>query len=324
MGGKGQKLVLIGGAGFVGSHLVEALIADSAADIVVYDNFVRGTKQNLDEALKAGRVQVIEGDILDRAAVERAVEGADGVFHLAASWLLQCVDDPRAGLQTNVVGTFNVMQACKDANVRRLVFSSSASVYGNALQTRMDEDHPLNNRTFYGATKIAGEQLLRSFNEMHGLDYVALRYFNIYGPRQDYSGAYVSVIMKVLDRLDAGERPVVFGDGSQAYDFIYVGDVARANVLAMKAAVKDECINVCTGTKTSIRELVDLLRELSGSTSETEYRSAAQQFVTDRLGDPTKCRDMLGFEPTVALREGLGRLIAWRMSEVAASKRGAK
>jgi UDP-glucose 4-epimerase len=316
-----QKLVLIGGAGFVGSHLVEQLLAKGAKDITVFDNFGRGTRDNLAEAMKSGRVRIVEGDILDSAAVEKAVVGADGVFHLAASWLLQCVDDPRAGLQTNIVGTFNVMQACTLAKVKRLVFSSSASVYGNALHTQMTEDHPLNNRTFYGATKIAGEHLLRAFNEMNGLDYVALRYFNIYGPRQDYSGAYVSVIMKVLDRLDAGERPIVFGDGSQAYDFIYVGDVARANVLALEADVHDDVVNVCTGKKTSIRELVDMLRELSGSTLETEYREATQQFVTDRLGDPDKARRLLGFEPTMSLREGLQHLIAWRAAEVGRTKR---
>lgn len=312
-----QKLVLIGGAGFVGSHLVEALLAEGARDIVVFDNFLRGTRENLAEPMKTGRVTIVEGDILDAAAVEKVVRGADGVFHLAASWLLQCVDEPRAGLQSNIVGTFNVMEACRLAKVPRLVFSSSASVYGNALHEQMSEDHPLNNRTFYGATKVAGEQLLRSYNEVNGLNYVALRYFNIYGPRQDYSGAYVSVIMKVLDRLDAGERPVVFGDGSQAYDFIYVGDIARANVLALKRTdVSDVPINVCTGKKTSIRELVDMLRELSGRDLETEYRPAGQQFVTDRLGDPKSCRELLGFEPQVSLRAGLKKLIEWRASEI--------
>jgi UDP-glucose 4-epimerase len=321
MGIDSQRLVLIGGAGFVGSHLVELLLAEGARDIVVFDNFARGTKSNLTEAAKSDRVKIVEGDILDQAALAKVVDGADGVFHLAASWLLQCVDDPRMGLQTNVVGTFNVMQACSDAKVRRLVFSSSASVYGNALHKQMTEDHPLNNRTFYGATKIAGEQLLRAFNEMNALDYVALRYFNIYGPRQDYSGAYVSVIMKVLDRLDAGERPIVYGDGTQAYDFIYVGDVARANLLALEADVHDDVINVCTGKKTSIRELVDILRELSGSNLETEYRPAAQQFVTDRLGDPEKCKRLLGFEPKVSLREGLQKLVEWRAAELSRAKK---
>ncbi len=312
-----RKLVLVGGAGFIGSHLVEALLADGATNIVVFDNFMRGTRENLAEAMKSGRVELVEGDILDYPSLEKVVSGAHGVFHLAASWLLQCVDEPRQGLQANIVGTFNVMEACKQAKVKRLVFSSSASVYGNALHKQMSEDHPLNNRTFYGATKIAGEQLLRSYNEMSGFEYVALRYFNVYGPRQDYSGAYVSVIMKVLDKLDAGERPIVYGDGSQAYDFIYVGDIARANVLAMKASVTDEPLNVCTGKKTSIRELVNMLCELSGSKLEPEYRPAAQQFVTDRLGDPTKCKELLGFEPTVSLRDGLKKLIAWRKSEIA-------
>ena len=314
------KQVLIGGAGFVGSHLVEQLVEAGVPEIVVFDNFARGTRENLAAVEKTGRVKVVEGDILDEKAVAKVVDGADGVYHLAASWLLQCVDDPPAGLQTNVVGMFNVMNACHAAKVRRLVFSSSASVYGNALHTTMNEDHPLNNRTFYGATKIAGEQLLRSFHEMHGLDYVALRYFNVYGPRQDYSGAYVSVIMKVLDRIDAGERPIVYGDGSQAYDFIYVGDIARSNILAMQSKASDVAINVCTGVKTSIRELVDMLLELTGSKTEVDYRPAGQQFVTDRLGDPTRSRELLGFEAKTPLREGLQKLIEWRASELKRSK----
>ncbi len=314
------KQVLIGGAGFVGSHLIEQLVAGGVEEIVVFDNFTRGTRQNLAAFEKSGRVKIVEGDILDREAVEKVVDGAAGVYHLAASWLLQCVDDPRAGLQTNVVGMFNVMNACQVAKVPRLVFSSSASVYGNALSKQMGEDHPLNNRTFYGATKIAGEQLLRSFAEQHNLNYVALRYFNIYGPRQDYSGAYVSVIMKVLDRIDAGERPIVYGDGSQAYDFIYVGDVARSNILAMQSKASDEAINICTGVKTSIRELVNMLLELTGSKVEVDYRPAAQQFVTDRLGDPTKSKELLGFETTVSLRDGLKKLIEWRASELKRSQ----
>jgi UDP-glucose 4-epimerase len=180
----------------------------------------------------------------------------------------------------------------------------------------MTEDHPFNNRTFYGATKIAGEQLLRSFHEMHKLNYVALRYFNVYGPRQDYSGAYVSVIMKVLDKIDAGERPVVYGDGSQAYDFIYVGDIARSNILAAQSHAADVAINVCTGVKTSIRELVDMLLELTGSKVEVDYRPASQQFVTDRLGDPGKSKELLGFEAKMPLREGLKKLIEWRATEL--------
>jgi UDP-glucose 4-epimerase len=193
-------------------------------------------------------------------------------------------------------------------------------VYGNALQKTMAEDHPLNNRTFYGATKIAGEQLLRAYNEMSALNYVALRYFNIYGPRQDYSGAYVSVIMKVLDKIDAGERPIVYGDGSQAYDFIYVGDVARSNILAMQAKATDEAINICTGIKTSIRSLVDMLRELTNSKTEVDYRPASQQFVTDRLGDPARSKELLGFEARIPLRDGLRKLIEWRAGELERSQ----
>jgi UDP-glucose 4-epimerase len=311
-----SRILLVGGAGLIGSHILDLLVHEDVGEIVVFDNFVRGTRANIEHHLDDPRVSVIDGDILDREALARAVEGVDGVFLLAALWLLQCAEDPRSGLHVNVEGNFNVVDACRAAGVRRLVFSSSASVYGDAVVEPMPEDHPLNNRTFYGATKVALEQMLRSYNEMYDLDYVALRYFNIYGPRQDYRNAYVSVIMRVLDRLDQGEPPLIFGDGSQAYDFIYVKDVARANVVAMRSDVSDAVFNVATGVKTSIREVVEMLQEIVGTELAPEHQPTSQVFVTDRVGSPVAARDLLGFVPSTPLRAGLEELVAWRAEHI--------
>ncbi len=316
-----KTLMLVGGAGLVGSHILDQLLSEDVKKLVVFDNFVRGTRSNIEEAIKDPRVEIIEGDIRNAAQIDRACKGVDGVFLLSALWLLQCAEDPRSGLDVNVNGNFNVLEACRLAGVQRLVYSSSASVYGNALSSSMSEDHPLNNRTFYGATKVALEQMLRSYYEMYKLPYVALRYFNIYGPRQDYKNAYVSVIMKVLDRIDSNLSPVVMGDGSQAYDFIYVKDIARANIIAMKSAVADQSFNVCVGKKTSIRTLVEMLLELTGAKLDIEYQPASQVFVTDRVGDPSHAREVLGFEASVPLVKGLEELIAWRRSRIEAERK---
>jgi UDP-glucose 4-epimerase len=313
---KNSRVVLIGGAGLVGSHLADLLIQEETAKIVVFDNFTRGTRQNLRDALRDPRLKIVEGDIRNFGRVQAAVDNADVVFLLAALWLLQCAEDPRAAIDVNVQGNFNVLEACRQAKVKRVIFSSSASVYGNALVEPMPEDHQLNNRTAYGATKVAMEQMFRAYHEMYGLDYVALRYFNIYGPRQDYKNAYVSVIMKVLDRIDGGQPPVIFGDGSQAYDFIYVKDVARANLAALRSEATDEAFNVATGIKTSIKNLVSMLLELKGSSLTPEYRPAGQVFVTDRVGDPGKALSVLGFAPKTALSDGLRELIEWRAERI--------
>jgi UDP-glucose 4-epimerase len=324
----GARLLLVGGAGLIGSHIVDELVKTDVGEIVVFDDFSRGSLANLSDALADPRVRIVEGDIRSRADLDAAMAGVDGVFLLAALWLLQCAADPLAGHDVNVTGNLNVVDAARAAGVRRLVFSSSASVYGDALERPMTEDHPFNNRTFYGATKVALEQMLRSYNEMHGLDYVALRYFNVYGPRQDYKNAYVSVIMKVLDRLDRGEAPVVFGDGTQSYDFVYVKDIARANVAAMRADVTDTAFNVATGVATSINEVIGLLQEICGTDLPLEHREAAQVFVTDRLGSPDRARELLGFVAGTPLREGLEELVAWRAQrlreEAGAAMEGAR
>lgn len=312
----GSRLLLVGGAGLIGSHIADHLLGTDVAEIVIFDNFSRGTRQNLADALADPRVRIIDGDIRDPEALAAAMDGVDGVFLLAALWLLQCAENPAAGHDVNVAGNLAVVEAARVAGVKRLVFSSSASVYGDALERPMTEEHPANNRTFYGATKVAMEQMLRSYNQMYGMDYVALRYFNVYGPRQDYKNAYVSVIMKVLDRLDNGEPPVIFGDGSQAYDFVYVKDIARANIAAMAADVTDTALNVATGVSTSIKEVVGMLQEICGTDLELDYQPAAQVFVTDRVGSPDRTRELIGFYPDTSLMTGLHELVQWRAGRI--------
>lgn len=307
-----SKIVVIGGAGFIGSHIVEQLLDEPVKEVVVFDNLTRGTRGNLENVLRDSRVTLFEGDITHVDVLDAALRGADYVFHLAALWLLHCYEYPRAAFEVNIGGTFNVLEACVRNKIKRLVFSSSASVYGDALTVPMSEDHPYNNRTFYGATKIAGEHMCRAFCERYKLNYVGLRYMNVYGPRQDYRGAYSSVIMKMLDRLDQGMPPVVYGDGSQTYDFIYVADTARANVLALRASTNDAFYNVGSGKGTTIKEIAQLLLEITQANVDVEYQPAGQTFVTKRIGTTEKARRELGFEVTTDLRTGLKELIAWR------------
>jgi UDP-glucose 4-epimerase len=310
---KDKRIAVIGGAGLVGSHIVDKLTKEPVREIVVFDNFVRGTKDNLAQACKHAAVRVVEGSITDTRALRQTLEGVDGVFLLASLWLGECVNEPRKAWEVNTLGTWNVVEACRDAGVKRMVFSSSASVYGNALFKPMTEEHPFNNRTTYGATKIANEQMLRAIYEQHKFPYIGMRYMNIYGPRMDYRGTYVSVIMKVLDRIFANERPVIHGDGSQMYDFIYVEDVADANVLGMKADCADENFNIGCGVGTTINELVGLLIELTGSSLTPEYKPSAQDFVTHRVGSTEKAEKLLGFRASTDLKEGLRRVVEWRM-----------
>jgi UDP-glucose 4-epimerase len=310
----GKNLVVIGGAGLIGSHTVDCLLQEDVREIVIYDNFCRGTYENLALALRDPRVKIFEigGDICQSDILAAALKGADGVFHFAALWLLQCHEFPRSAFEVNIRGTFNVIEACIQQGVKRLVYSSSASVYGDAVEEPMTEDHPFNNTNFYGATKVAGEQMCRAFHHRYGLNYVGLRYMNVYGPRQDYHGAYIAVIMKVLDAIDDKIPPVIYGDGSQAYDFVYVGDCARANVLAMKSEVLDRFYNVGTGVRTSIKELVDMILELTQFRQAPRYEPGGLTFVKNRIGSPKRAAADLGFAARVELREGLQKLIAWR------------
>ena len=309
-----MKALVTGGAGFIGSHVVDQLVQTDVAGIVIYDDLSRGRLDHLRAALRDPRVSLFElgGNILQTDVLDVAMRDADHVVHLAALWLLHCQDYPRSAFEVNVRGTFNVLEACVARRVKRLVYSSSASVYGDAVEVPMTEDHPFNNRTFYGATKIAGEQMCRAFHHRYGLEYVALRYMNVYGPRQDERGAYTSVIMRVLERIDRGERPIIFGDGSQSFDFVYVRDVARAVVLALTHGAPDRAFNVGTGVRTTVADLVRELLDLSGSALEPEFRDEPPRFVQHRVGSTEQAARELGFRAEVPLRKGLEELIAWR------------
>jgi UDP-glucose 4-epimerase len=311
----GAKVLVIGGAGFIGSHVVEELVKEEVAEIAVYDNFTRGTRTNLEEALDDRRVKVCEmgGDILHGDILDEAMKGVDYVFHLAALWLLHCQEYPRAAFKVNIEGTFNVIDACVKNKIKRLVYSSSASVYGDALHAQMEESHPFNNKTFYGATKIAGEQMCRAFHHRYGLDYVGLRYMNVYGPRQDYQGAYIAVILRWLDMIDKGEHLVIYGDGSQTYDFVYVQDVAKANVLALKDGRADHFYNVGSGKGTSLKELAHILLDVLGKKAfQIRYEPQGVTYVTQRIGSTKKAEKDLRFCAETPLDDGLKKLIGWR------------
>jgi UDP-glucose 4-epimerase len=313
----GKRVMVVGGAGLIGSHVVDELLKTPVKEVVIYDNFCRGSMANIRAALADGRVSVFPhgGDILQRDILDKAMEGVDGVFHLAALWILQCQEYPEAAFEVNVRGTFNVIMAAIKHKVKKVVYSSSASVYGDALEIPMTEDHAYNNFTFYGASKIAGEHFFKSLGKRYGLDWVGLRYMNVYGPRQDYKGAYTAVMHKVLDRIDKGERPMVFGDGSARYDFVHVIDVARANVLAMQASASGKCYNIGRGIGTTIKELTELLLRLTQSGLQIQYEPAGQIFVTNRVGCPKAAQRDLGYTWQVDLEEGLKSLIKWRIAD---------
>jgi UDP-glucose 4-epimerase len=315
----GKKLLVIGGAGLIGSHAVDELVKEDVAEIRVYDNFVRGTQENLASALKDPRVKIYEagGDVCQTDILDAAMKGMDGVFHLAALWLLQCHEFPRSAFDVNVRGTFNVLEACVANKVQRLVWSSSASVYGDAVEEPMTEEHPFNNKNFYGATKICGEAMARAYHYRYGLNYVGLRYMNVYGPRQDYRGAYIAVIMKMLDAIDRGEGPTILGDGTEAFDFVSVRDCGRANVCAMKADTTDRFYNVGTGTRTSLKSLAEMLIKLTGSGQQIRYAPRSQAtLVRNRIGSPRRAMEEISFTAKDDLMQGLRELIAWRKAHI--------
>ena len=308
-----KKILVTGGAGLVGSHIVDQLVAEGAR-VIVYDNFVRGKMEHLDGACEHGEVQVVEADLRDREALRESLQGVDYVFHQAAAWLRLCQEEPRLSIDVNVVGTFNLLEACVEARVKKIVAASSSSVYGEGLYLPTDEKHPFNNDLFYGASKVANEQYYRAFYKKYGLDFVALRYLNIYGPRQPYEAAYMDVIMHFLNRIGRDEPPVLRGDGSATIDLVYVEDAARANLLAMKSDVTNELFNVASGVETSLKELAYLLIRLRGKEGKLEPVCEPMDggLVTRRWGDPTKARQLLNFEVRVSIEEGMRRVIAWR------------
>jgi UDP-glucose 4-epimerase len=312
------RVLVIGGAGFIGSFVVSELLKTDVAEVLIYDNFARGKRSNLAESLRDPRCRIHPngGDIRDTDLLDDAMKGVDGVVHLAAMWLLHCKDFPRTAFHVNIEGTFNVLEACVNNDVKRLVYSSSASVYGDAVEVPMTESHPFNNRNFYGATKLAGEAMCRAFHDRYGLSYAGLRYMNVYGPHQDQTAAYTGVIPIMLNKIDANDPPTINGDGSQAYDFIDVEDAARCNVLALESEITDEFYNVGTGVQTSIRDLCNLILEMKQSDLAVTYRpysaDDARRMVQNRIGCPEKAARDLGFTHRYDLRTGLQRLIDWR------------
>jgi len=325
----GARVLVTGGAGTIGSNLVDLLVREGAGEIVVLDNFVRGRMANLAQAMNAaadGQVRIVDGDICDQSTVRRATEGADLVFHLAALRITQCAQEPRLANEVLVNGTFNVLEAAVEAGVRKVVASSSASIYGLAEQFPTTErHHPYNNDTFYGAAKAFNEGTLRSFHAMYGLDYVALRYFNVYGPRMDIHGLYTEVLIRWMERIEQGVAPLIFGDGTQTMDFVHVVDIARANLLAAKSPLTDVVFNVACGVETSLRELADALIVAMGAQgmSVEHGPERAVNSVTRRLADTSEAARLLGFKAEISLEEGLRDLVKWWRAEQVADKAAA-
>jgi UDP-glucose 4-epimerase len=315
-----QKVLVIGGAGFIGGFVVAELLKHDVKEVVIYDNLTRGKLENINKSLQDKRVTLFPfgGDIRETDVLDKAFEGVDYVFHLAAMWLLHCKDFPRTAFDVNIGGTFNVLEACVKHEVKKLVYSSSASVYGDALEVPMTESHPFNNKNFYGATKIAGEAMCTAFNDRYGLEIVGLRYMNVYGPGQDQHAVYSGVVPIMLNKIEAGEQPIINGDGSQAYDFIYAEDVARSNISAALSDVKLGFYNVGTEIQTSIKELCDTILELKESDLKVKYvpysEDDSRALVQNRIGSRQKAEEEIQFKYKYSLTEGLQKLIDWRKS----------
>jgi len=311
---KDSNILVTGGCGLIGSTTVDLLLRNySPASIVIFDNLSRGTLANVEEALKDPRVRLIRDDIRNKEAVHSAMEGMDAVIHMAALRITACAGQPREAMEVMCDGSFNVVEAAQAANVKKVIAASSASVYGLADHFPTREDHhPYNNRTWYGASKVMLEGLLRSFNEMYGVPYAMLRYFNVYGPRMDIYGKYTEVLIRWMERIAAGQPPLILGDGAQTMDFVYIEDVARSNILALQSDLSDEVFNVASGSETSLNELAAALLKVMGSDLQPEYGpERTVNPVSRRLADISKAERMLGFKAQIGLEEGLSQLVEW-------------
>ncbi len=310
---QGSVILVTGGAGFIGSYVVEELLLLQPKKIRIIDNFIRGSKANMKNFINNPLVELIEGDIRDTPTLEKCITGADFVFHMAALRINACAADPKEGFEVMLRATFDVAMLCMKHKVKKVIYSSSASVYGLAQHFPTPEtDNPYNNQTFYGAAKMWGEQLFRSFKFMYGLDYVALRYFNAYGPRMDTDGKYTEVMIKWLDCIRDSRNPVIYGDGSTTMDFVYVKDIARANIAALQSAVTDEAFNIGNCEETSLSGLLEVMLKVNGSSLNTEYREENSiNPVSRRLADISKAKDLLDFTPTISLEQGMKELSEW-------------
>ncbi|MEQ9166587.1 MAG: NAD-dependent epimerase/dehydratase family protein [Fulvivirga sp.] len=316
---EGSKILVIGGAGFIGGFVVSELLKHDVKEVVIYDNFTRGKQANIEKSLEDSRCSIFPfgGDVREIDVLDKAIEGKDYVIHLAAMWLLHCKDFPRTAFDVNIAGTFNVLELCVKHKIKKLIYSSSASVYGDALEVPMTEDHPFNNKNFYGATKIAGEAMCTAFNDRYGLEIVGLRYMNVYGPGQDQHAVYSGVVPIMLNKISVNEAPDINGDGSQAYDFIYVEDVAISNVQALRSDVKCGFYNVGTEVQTTIKELCDTILKLKKSSLKVNYvpysEDDARQLVQNRIGSAKKATEEINFTYKYTLEQGLQKLINWRI-----------
>ena len=315
---KEKKILVIGGAGFIGAFVVRELLKEPVKEVIIYDNFARGKMSNIEDCLKDHRCNIYPngGDVREIDILNDAMKGVDYVIHLAAMWLLHCKDYPRTAFDVNIAGTFNVIEACVKNNIKKLIYSSSASVYGDAVEVPMTEDHPFNNKNFYGSTKIAGEAMCSAYNDRYGLEVIGLRYMNVYGPGQDQHAVYSGVVPIMLNKIDANEAPTINGDGSQAYDFIYVEDIARSNIAALKSDVKFGYYNVGTQVQTTVKQLCDTILKLKRSELKVVYKpysaDDARALVQNRIGSAEKAEKELGFKFKYDLEKGLNKLIEWR------------
>jgi len=309
---RGSTVLVTGGAGNIGSHIVDALVKEEVGKIIVYENFSEGEIENLEWAMQNGPVEIVRADIRDSEDLDIVMRGVDYVFHVASMLLLESKARPRKAMEVNIMGTFNVLEAAVKHNVRKVIFSSSASVFGDPLHLPVDENHPFNNFTFYGGTKLAGEQFCTNFYHDRGLQFCGLRYYNVYGPRQGIKGAYAQVLPRWLDRIDEGQPLVIFGDGSQSMDLIFVRDIARANILALKSDATNEFFNIGTGIETSVRDLANLIMEIKDFKIPPHYEPHDVNLVKRRRCSTEKSERLIGFKASVPLRQGLEEYIQWR------------
>ena len=316
----GKTVLITGGAGFIGSFIADQLIAEDVGQVVILDNLVRGSRDNISDALSSGKALLVEGDIRDRSLLDHLFQGIDYCFHMAAHRINHCVAEPRQALEVMFDGTFNVIEACEKHNVKKIIAASSASIYGTAdtFPTREDH-HPYNNHTLYGVAKVANEGMLRAFFDMNGLNYNAMRYFNVYGPRMDVNGKYTEVLIRWYVSIKENKAPVIYGDGKQTMDFVYVEDVARANILALKTEVNDEVFNVGCSVETSLEDLCEALLDAMDSDLRPQFVSMPDERkkveVRRRLADTTKARNLIGFNTEISLRDGLKKLVYWLNSQ---------
>jgi UDP-glucose 4-epimerase len=315
---KDRVVLVTGGAGFIGSYVVEELIPLQPSKIIIIDNLIRGSHANMKKFIRNPIVEFHQADMRDLELLENCIAGTDFVFHMAALRINSCAANPREGFEVMLKSTFEVASLCVKHKVKKVIYSSSASVYGLAQHFPTPEsDNPYNNQTFYGAAKMWGEQLFRSFKFMYDLDYVALRYFNAYGPRMDTDGKYTEVMIKWLDCIRDGRNPLIFGDGSTTMDFVYVKDIARSNITALQSDVTDEAFNIGNCEETSLKELLDVLLKVNQSNLKPEYREENSiNPVSRRLADISKARELLGFTPTISLEQGMKELSEWYFEKI--------